>query len=372
MLGDSTDRVSGTTVAEAGAPLVSVVIPAYNGELTIGQTLKSLTDQSYANQEWIVVNDGSKDRTVAVVESFFTSQGGRGRLLVHPTNQGLARSLNDGLREAKGDFVLILHQDIVLLSKDWIVDGLDDLLFESAADVVTGDYGIPAREEIDFVQRTFGIMRRQFHAGVREGVEAVTFSEFKCDLIRASALRDVGGFPERFRIAGEDLWVCSSLRARGRAILKDYRLRSVQRYTGDATTIRGNLKKEYVFGKALGGTLLRFGKVATRGLLRTPYSRSRALNRASQPVVLLIALGLLATWLLSRNFWWLAPLAVLVVARVGYYTARLYPDAARLLAGKGRAFGESLAGSFLGIGSDFAYSAGLVVGLIRWVKGSRI
>lgn len=372
MLGDSTDRASGNSVVGVGGPLVSVVIPAYNGELTIGQTLKSLTAQSYANLELIVVSDGCKDRTDAVVESFFSSKGLEGQLLVHSTNQGLARSLNDGLREARGDFVLILHQDIVLLSKDWIVNGLDDLRLDPTADVVTGDYGIPAREEIDFVQRTFGVMRRQFHVGIQEGVEAVTFSEFKCDLVRAKALRDVGGFPERFRIAGEDLWVCSALRAKGRTVLKDYRLRSVQRYTGDATTIRGNLKKEFVFGKALGGTVLRFGTVATRGLKKTPYSRSRTLNRVSQPVVLAIALGLLAGWLLSRNVWWVAPLALLVVARLGYYTARLYPDVARLLAGKGRAIGESIAGSFLGIGSDLAYSAGLLVGLVRWVKGSRV
>ena len=50
-------------------PLVSIVIPAYNAEAYIERTIRSALEQTYPNIEVVVVNDGSKDRTAAVVES---------------------------------------------------------------------------------------------------------------------------------------------------------------------------------------------------------------------------------------------------------------------------------------------------------------
>lgn len=187
--------------------MVSVVIPSFNGEKTIGRTLESLAQQQYSRVEWIVIDDGSRDGTVGVVEPFLAAHPDRGRLVQHPANWGLSRTLNQGLRESTGEAVLIVHQDVVLLSGSWIARAMDDLRQTRSAVVVTGDYGIPDSHEVNFVQKVFGIMRRQFHAAPSEGVELVTFTEFKCDLAWLEALRGAGGFPERFRTTGEDLWV---------------------------------------------------------------------------------------------------------------------------------------------------------------------
>lgn len=353
-------------------PLVSVVVPAHNGEVTIGHTLDSLTRQDYSPVEWIVIDDASQDGTARVVETFLRERSPPGRLIRHESNLGLSKTLNHGLREARGELVLTLHQDIVLDGSDWISRAVDDLARYPSVSVVTADYGIPDLHEVDFVQRVFGILRRQFHYHPPEGFEFATFTEFKCDLARRAALEKIGGFPERFRIAGEDLWVAYTLRASGQQVMKDFRLRSVQRFTGAATTVSGNLGKEFTFGRVFAGVLRTFGSLPARGLGNSASSRSRAWNRASQPIVLLAGLALLVLVLLTRDPWFLVALVVLVLARLGYYCARLYPDLKRFLHRSSRALGESILGSGLGFLSDFAYSFGLVDGLVLWSLGRRL
>lgn len=352
--------------ATAAAPHVSAVVPAFNGAAVITRALESLAAQHFTDIDWVVIDDASQDATAEMVREFLEDYPGKGKLVRHSENWGLSRSLNHGLRESAGELVLIVHQDIVLGSADWVARAVADLERDPSVAVVTGNYGIPVIAEVDFAQRVFGVLRRQFHQGPAGGSEYATFTEFKCDLIRRRSLEAVGGFPERFRIAGEDLWVSYSLQERGERIFKDFSLRSVQRFTGDATTVGGNLRKEFLFAKVLSGTLLRFRSRVARGLARTPYSRSRSWNRASQPVVALAGLVLLLAALLTGVWWIWAALGAVVVGRLGYYSVRLYPVLRSILGHVGRALAESLAGSFLGLVSDVVYSAGLFTGLLRW------
>jgi glycosyltransferase involved in cell wall biosynthesis len=358
--------------ATRAAPAVSVIIPAFNGAEVIGLTLDSLDRQSHRDFEWVVVDDASTDGTADVVSARLSHGDGRGRLVRNDRNLGLARTLNRGLREVAGEYVLVLHQDIVLLSDRWIETAARDLDGSPAVGVVTGYYGIPAPGETGWAQRVFGVLRRQFHWPRSTAPELVTFSEFKCDLVRRSALDAIGGFPERFRIAGEDLWISYSLQERGARILKDFDLRCVQRFTGPATTVGGNLRKEFLFGKVIAGTLVRFRGRVAKGLGSTPYSRSRSLNRASQPLVLL-AIVLLGIAGAATHAWFLwAALAALVGGRLAYYFVRLEPGIARITGSRVRAIAESLAGTILGLGSDVAYTAGLLVGLVAWGRGSTV
>lgn len=364
--------MSESAATETERPLVSVILPAHNGEETVGDTLNALARQDYTPVEWIVLDDASGDGTVRAVESLLRDRAPVARLIRNESNLGLSKTLNRGLREAHGSFVLILHQDIILEGSDWIGRGIDDLARNPSVSIVTADYGIPDLHEVDFVQRVFGILRRQFHYHPPEGFEYATFTEFKCDLVRRSALEKTGGFPERFRVAGEDLWVSYTLRASGQQILKDFRLRAVQRFSGTATTVSGNLRKEFLFGKVMAGVLRTFGTMPARGLSDAGYSRSRSWNRASQPLVLLAGLVLLVLALVTHSPWFLLALGGLVVARLAYYGTRLFPDLSRFLHRRARALIESALGSTLGVLSDFAYTFGLVVGVVLWSLGRRL
>jgi cellulose synthase/poly-beta-1,6-N-acetylglucosamine synthase-like glycosyltransferase len=90
-------------------PLVSVVVPAWNAELTIEQTLRSVASQTYRNLEILIVDDGSTDQTAAVAEQFCAAEP-RGRL-IRKENGGVASARNRGIAEAKGEWIAPVDAD---------------------------------------------------------------------------------------------------------------------------------------------------------------------------------------------------------------------------------------------------------------------
>jgi GT2 family glycosyltransferase len=363
----------GPTSGRAGSnekPRVSIVLPAFEGGRTIRWTLESLAAQDFAETEWIIVDDGSRDALPAVVREFLDATGRDATVIQHPENQGLSRTLNDGVRHAMGDLVLILHQDIELVGSDWITRAVSLLSTEPEASVVTGYYGLPAPDDLTFPHRAFGFLRRQFHPAPPDAREFVPFSEFKCDLIRKSALVRLGGFPTEFRVAGEDIMLSYRIRREGGKILKAYDLRAIQRFAGQGETIRGNLRKEFRFGQAFAGVLRRFGGYSFRELGLSRYARQRSIHRAYQPIwalamVVLLLLALIPGWTVA------AVLAGLVLlARYAYYLGRLWPDFHRWVHPWPRALKETAFAALFGLVSDFVYSLGLATGLARTAVGA--
>jgi cellulose synthase/poly-beta-1,6-N-acetylglucosamine synthase-like glycosyltransferase/peptidoglycan/xylan/chitin deacetylase (PgdA/CDA1 family)/spore germination protein YaaH len=90
-------------------PFVSVIVPAYNEELVIEGTIRSLLNSDYENFEVIVVDDGSVDRTSEVVREHF-GDSPLVSLFTEP-NGGKAAALNLGLRYAKGEVIVALDAD---------------------------------------------------------------------------------------------------------------------------------------------------------------------------------------------------------------------------------------------------------------------
>lgn len=101
----SSDRVPGHT------PLVSVLMPAYNAEKFIGQSLKSLLDQTYENWELLVADDGSTDGTRPVIDAH---EDARIRRFHQTANQGYLKTWNKLLGEATGKYITFLDADDVI------------------------------------------------------------------------------------------------------------------------------------------------------------------------------------------------------------------------------------------------------------------
>lgn len=95
------------------APLVSILIPAFNAEEFIGDTVESAIAQTWPHKEIIVVDDGSTDGTLAVAQRY----EGRGITVVSQRNQGAASTRNNLLALSKGDYIQWLDADD-LLSQD--------------------------------------------------------------------------------------------------------------------------------------------------------------------------------------------------------------------------------------------------------------
>lgn len=90
--------------------LVSVVIPLYNDEKYISKAIESVLNQTYSDYEIIVVNDGSTDNGMEIVNSF----GDKVRK-INKKNGGLASALNAGIRKAKGEYIAWLSSDDLFL-----------------------------------------------------------------------------------------------------------------------------------------------------------------------------------------------------------------------------------------------------------------
>ncbi len=86
-------------------PLVSVVVPAYNGAAFIGEALASALAQDCPGMEVIVVDDGSRDATPDIVRSF------PGVRCLRQENRGVASARNLGIAQARGGFLAFLDQD---------------------------------------------------------------------------------------------------------------------------------------------------------------------------------------------------------------------------------------------------------------------
>ncbi|TDO22416.1 glycosyltransferase [Pedobacter duraquae] len=91
---------------------VSVIIPAYNEEITAIQTIESLLKTTYPNVEFIFVDDGSKDKTFQIVHDKFGDHP-KVRVFTKP-NGGKASALNFGITKANADFVICIDADTLL------------------------------------------------------------------------------------------------------------------------------------------------------------------------------------------------------------------------------------------------------------------
>ena len=92
--------------------LISIIVPVYNVENFIEETMESVLAQTYADWELLLVEDCSNDNTVTLIRQYMERTGdSRIRLLRQPANMGAARARNRGLREAEGRYVSYLDAD---------------------------------------------------------------------------------------------------------------------------------------------------------------------------------------------------------------------------------------------------------------------
>lgn len=92
--------------------LVSIIVPVYNVEKYIAETMDCVRRQTYPHWELLLVEDGSRDNTVAVIKNYLNkTEDGRIRLICQPSNMGAARARNRGLQEAQGRYIAYLDAD---------------------------------------------------------------------------------------------------------------------------------------------------------------------------------------------------------------------------------------------------------------------
>ena len=115
---------------------VSIITPCLNSEKTIRNTMESVLGQTYDNIEYILVDGGSTDRTVGIIEEYRLISGGRLQYISEKDN-GIYDAMNKGIRAALGDIIGIINGD------DWYepdaVERVVQCFYETDAEIVYGE-----------------------------------------------------------------------------------------------------------------------------------------------------------------------------------------------------------------------------------------
>jgi glycosyltransferase involved in cell wall biosynthesis len=342
-------------------PLVSVIIPAYNGESTLRLTLESLIHQDYPNIEAIVISDGSRDRTVGITNEFDTHGI---RVIDRKENRGLGATLREGIANTKGPILMFLHQDCELLSPSWIRQAVTHLEDEKVG-WVTGHYETLSPEKTHLVDQAFALLRGEFlpTEAFREPIHPVAFSEGKCDLIRRNALESIGGIPVMLRTSGEDQLLSYTLRSQGWIILKDTSLVVQQQYLEGSplTLIKANLKKEFLYGKTQAVINLKHWHTILNDLTKLSFAARKGFHPTVKAGAFTITVMSLAYTTITGLAAGLGPLLALWVAMLIYYLWKCHYSGIRLI--------SPLAGLvvILGFASFIPYGVALTWGVTRFI-----
>jgi glycosyltransferase involved in cell wall biosynthesis len=183
-------------------PIVSVLMPVYNAQRYLAEAVESILQQSFTDFEFLIVNDGSTDRSLKILQRY-AAQDARIRLISRP-NTGYVKALNEMLAVAQGDLIarmdaddvampdrlarqvefLQQHPDVVCVggAQDWIDEAGRFLLHH------------PEAEQDDEIQQL--------------ALSGQTPINHPSALIRRWAMQQVGGYDESMHPAEDlDLWL---------------------------------------------------------------------------------------------------------------------------------------------------------------------
>ena len=115
------------------SPLISVIVPVYNGQDYVIKCIKSIEKQSYSPLEIIVVDDGSTDDTRNVLEGYVSVSKSANIKLIGLNDLGVSAARNAGINASTGDYLTFVDADDILLPDT--ISRLYDALIENDADV---------------------------------------------------------------------------------------------------------------------------------------------------------------------------------------------------------------------------------------------
>ena len=181
-------------------PLISVVIPVYNGEKTILETIESVLNQTFQDFELIVIDDGSTDQTAEIINRI---QDSRIKIFSY-SNAGLSASRNRGIAKARGEYISFIDADDL-----WTADKLESQLKA----LQENPQAAVAYSWTDCIDESGKFLRRGGYISVTDHVyEKLLLVDFveggSNALIRKHVFAEVGGFDESFNAVEDwDMWL---------------------------------------------------------------------------------------------------------------------------------------------------------------------
>ena len=183
-------------------PKISVIMPVYNAEKHVALAIESILNQTDKDFEFVMVNDGSADRSLSIMGNFSRIDG-RIRVTSREQRQGVAASLNEGLAMAKGDYIARMDADDISLPQRFekqvvFLEEHPDIAVVGSSVLVVDPEGLPiaprilppTHEEIDRGLMRYLIERRMYHPTM---------------MMRRSVVSTIGGYRKEFAAEDYDL-----------------------------------------------------------------------------------------------------------------------------------------------------------------------
>jgi len=200
-------------------PLISVIIPSFNHEAFIGQTITSILDQSCSDFEIVITDDCSRDRTPDVIRNFSDR---RISLEVHQHNRGASVAANSAIRRSRGEFICLVGSD------DYFLPGKleTQVAFLNANPAIAAVFGMPR-----FIDERGGALLASdtfygdfFKAPFKQNLQSrqswlrhfFFYGNCLCQptaMVRRAVLDDIGLFDPRLaNLPDFDMWVRLSMK----------------------------------------------------------------------------------------------------------------------------------------------------------------
>ena len=185
-------------------PLVSIVIPCYNHEKYIEESIQSAIEQTYANIELIVIDDGSHDQSVALIEKMREKCESRfvNFKFIARENRGLSKTLNQALGLVEGEFFSVLASDDIMFPEKTITQlnlinhDPEVIAIFTAHQYIDADSQVISIKSSSYKEFTFKDIF--FH---QHDIPASS------QMIRVNELRRLGGYNENTKVEDWDLWL---------------------------------------------------------------------------------------------------------------------------------------------------------------------
>ena len=183
---------------EENIPLVSVVVPCYNHEKYVKETIESIVNQTYKNIELIVIDDGSKDNSVKVIQELADKYG---FIFIHRENKGLCATLNEGIMLSKGKYLCTCASDDIYI--------LNKIEKQVAFMEQNSDYAMSYGKIIEFDENTeIKIEIKNPRSGfIFDSLLFGNFIPAVSQITRKEIFEDIGVFDENLYIEDWDMWL---------------------------------------------------------------------------------------------------------------------------------------------------------------------
>ena len=181
---------------------ISVLMGIYNCGATLSEAIECILTQTYTNWELIMCDDGSKDDTVTVAESYVNKYPDKIKLLKNEKNMGLNYTLNHCLEEADGEYIARMDGDDIC-SKVRFEKELEYL--ENHPEIAL----VSCHMEIYDETGVFGVIKFRETPILKDFLKASQFCHAGC-MMRTNVLKELGGYTvsDKFlRVEDYDLWV---------------------------------------------------------------------------------------------------------------------------------------------------------------------